>query len=202
MEQNHNTQDWYAQFGKKKEECPIFQKILKSEHPYEKKEFKEKDNVHEYYFSYADGISLSFANNTFSSVFLYGKYDKKFQNYKGTLPYSLTFDMNNSDIVSFLGEPNSKSGGRTVPISISYERLGIEFTFLSPVWDLVDNKISFICLFPPRKTEENTICGVCAKRSSLLCGQCGLVSYCSPNCQKIHWKVHKINCKKYSENKK
>jgi hypothetical protein len=30
----------------------------------------------------------------------------------------------------------------------------------------------------------------------LKCGQCRLIKYCGPNCQKEHWKVHKKQCKK------
>jgi hypothetical protein len=33
-------------------------------------------------------------------------------------------------------------------------------------------------------------------RKLLKCGQCRLIKYCSPSCQKEHWKVHKKQCKK------
>ena len=64
------------------------------------------------------------------------------------------------------------------------------------IW--VDNKLSFVCIFPKEKgNEKNTICALCAKPASSFCSQCKLVAYCSKNCQSTHWKAHKIHCNKY-----
>jgi hypothetical protein len=145
---------------------------------------------------------MEFRDHLFSCVFLYSNKDKKFKQFPGRLPFSLNFDMNNSDIVGFLGEPNKKVGGGSTPISLSYERIGVEFTLLSPSWDFPDNKINFICLFPPLRGEDQMICSLCKKPSKSFCGQCGLVWYCSEDCQKTHWKIHKFMCKKYAESKK
>jgi hypothetical protein len=201
MENSFDYNVWKLEFGKPKEECVIYERIQKNIDVFEKKEYKDQNNCYEYYFSYKHGLSFSFNNSIFSSVFLYGKADKRFSCYQGSIPYCLSFDMNNSEIVGFLGEPKKKSGGGTVPISLSYERLGIDITFLSPVWSLLDNKIGFICCFFPKKEEKNVICGVCGKESSSFCANCQLISYCSTNCQKVHWKFHKTNCQKYSETK-
>ena len=39
-------------------------------------------------------------------------------------------------------------------------------------------------------------CAACGEAgASLKCGGCGLVYYCSRECQKKHWKVHKKECK-------
>ena len=46
----------------------------------------------------------------------------------------------------------------------------------------------------PREKEECEKCSKPAPRK--LCGACGLVSYCTPACQKLDWKFHKITCKK------
>ncbi|KAF8151754.1 hypothetical protein B0H34DRAFT_801437 [Crassisporium funariophilum] len=35
----------------------------------------------------------------------------------------------------------------------------------------------------------------CPKNGKLACGACKLVSYCSQECQKVHWRVHKRDCK-------
>jgi hypothetical protein len=202
MESHFLTKDWHSLFGKSITD-PEIQSILDSQKPqkFETKSFKDNDATHEYHFSYTLGLSLSFRDSIFVSVFLYGKFDKKFKKFEGALPYHLTFDMNNVDLVSFLGEPNKKTAGRTVPITLTYERLGIEFTFMSPVWDLVDNKIGFICLFPKEKSNpENTICALCTKPASSFCAQCRLVSYCTRTCQSTHWKVHKGHCNKYFKN--
>lgn len=41
------------------------------------------------------------------------------------------------------------------------------------------------------------VCGSCGKeKCNDCCGRCKLVYYCSVACQKNHWNIHKINCKK------
>jgi hypothetical protein len=35
----------------------------------------------------------------------------------------------------------------------------------------------------------------CKKTGSLICGSCKSVRYCTPTCQKSHWKTHKPTCK-------
>lgn len=44
------------------------------------------------------------------------------------------------------------------------------------------------------------ICGKCFKEGTestplLLCGRCQEITYCNRDCQKTHWKVHKLVCK-------
>ncbi|CAJ1960628.1 unnamed protein product [Cylindrotheca closterium] len=39
-------------------------------------------------------------------------------------------------------------------------------------------------------------CVICAKSSSLVCGKCKTMKYCSRDCQKQHWKLHKKTCGK------
>ena len=45
----------------------------------------------------------------------------------------------------------------------------------------------------PRGLNE---CEECVKPAEKKCSACGLVFYCSPACQKLDWKFHKITCKK------
>ncbi|RLN97210.1 hypothetical protein BBJ28_00004586 [Nothophytophthora sp. Chile5] len=42
------------------------------------------------------------------------------------------------------------------------------------------------------------ICGAdrCSKNGTLRCSRCKMQYYCSPECQKSDWKLHKIGCKK------
>ena len=40
-------------------------------------------------------------------------------------------------------------------------------------------------------------CNVCGGEETSPCGGCGQVSYCSRNCQRKDWKVHKAQCRCY-----
>lgn len=47
------------------------------------------------------------------------------------------------------------------------------------------------------KSCSNPVCAMNEKKVKLLkCGQCKITLYCSPDCQKGHWKIHKKHCKK------
>ena len=48
----------------------------------------------------------------------------------------------------------------------------------------------------PRDKEE---CEKCAKPTTKKCGACGKAYYCTPACQKLDWKFHKITCQKKKE---
>lgn len=189
--------DWYNLLGKSLEFKELANLINIDNKEYEMKEFKVENNVFKYYNFYQDGITLEYKDNVFTTAYLYGKHDKKFKNYTGILPYYLNFDLDNSQIVGFFGEPNKKNGGHTVPINIQYEQLGLDFTFVSPIWDLIPNYISFISLYEKNTDPNNIICNLCRKKAESCCGQCRITYYCSVNCQKNHWKVHKSYCQKY-----
>lgn len=169
------------------------EKIL---HEKQEKTFNNNDNSEEFlYESFLNyGISLSFKDKRLFSVYLYSIYDKKFKKYPGSLPYNLSFELNNQDIVSKFGEPNQKFGGKTIPIGISYDNLGLEINFVSNNWNDNLSPISFVCLFKPENNASKSICGVCGKSSDSLCGKCKLIKYCSTKCQKFHWNFHKKFC--------
>jgi hypothetical protein len=40
------------------------------------------------------------------------------------------------------------------------------------------------------------LCAVCGKPADKHCGQCKTTSYCGAPCQRAHWPVHKMTCKK------
>ena len=194
-----NALDWHKHFGRTKDEKQLsiyltkLQELSKGK-KFEEKSFSDKSGTFKYNFDWKLGISIGFHNEKLHSVFLYNKYDKKFSLYPYSLPYNLNFEMTSAHIVSKLGEPNTKVGGNTVPITLTYERLGLEVTFISPVWEIADNKINFLSLFEAKKTEANIICAMCRKKSQSFCGKCRLVAYCSSACQTTHWKVHKPFC--------
>ena len=50
----------------------------------------------------------------------------------------------------------------------------------------------------PRNKEE---CEKCSKPTTKKFGACGKVYYCTPACQKLDWKFHKMTCKKQQERK-
>lgn len=39
-----------------------------------------------------------------------------------------------------------------------------------------------------------SLCANCGKKSTSRCGQCKKARYCSSECQKVHWKVHRSSC--------
>jgi hypothetical protein len=50
---------------------------------------------------------------------------------------------------------------------------------------------------PPEKRCQN--CGGLGKPRLLVCSVCKVVSYCSPDCQKLDWKAHKGSCRKHHD---
>lgn len=48
----------------------------------------------------------------------------------------------------------------------------------------------------PREKGE---CEKCAKPAVRMCAACGLVYYCTPACQKLDWKIHKVTCQRKSK---
>lgn len=64
------------------------------------------------------------------------------------------------------------------------------FTYLQPT--AADNKPLERLPCANVKAEENW---GCRNDGKLTCGECHLVSYCSKECQRTHWRVHKRDCK-------
>ena len=40
------------------------------------------------------------------------------------------------------------------------------------------------------------ICSHCGQPGFLRCSRCNIERYCSKECQKLRWKIHKLYCKK------
>ena len=94
--------------------------------------------------------------------------DKRYRPFQGTLPSNLSIKMTNGDIVSYLGEPNIKAGGKLSNITLTYNKLGFEVEFYSKVWEAADAPIAHVCFFLPEKKIE-IICAVCRKSTSSRC---------------------------------
>jgi hypothetical protein len=47
---------------------------------------------------------------------------------------------------------------------------------------------------PTKKNRGAGGCEVCEKPADKRCNRCGVASYCSRDCQKSHWKLHKKSC--------
>ena len=186
--------NWFDLLNQPNEEI---KKILTPFLQNQEKESKTFSNSSEEfnYESYPNlGISLCFKSKFLFSIYLYADFNTKFKKYQGSLPYNLNMSLTNEKIVSKFGEPNQKSGGKTMPIAISYDNLGLEINFITNNWNDYNSPISFCCIFKPENNPNKSICGVCAKNAQYSCGKCKLVKYCGSQCQKIHWKVHKIYC--------
>ena len=77
-------------------------------------------NDHYYYSFKPYGISLCFASTgTLGSIFLYSEARNGYSQYKGELPFGLTFLLNRQKIESILGLPDISGGGGS-KISINY----------------------------------------------------------------------------------
>ena len=138
-------------------------------------------------------------NQKIDSIYVFFN-DKRYKPFKGVLPYNLDIKMTNGDVVSYLGEPEVKSGGKLNFITLNYQRIGVEIEFFSKVWEVGDAPIKSVCLYPidPKFGEggDNFICAVCRKKTTKICSRCKMVYYCCREHQLLHWKVHKKFCKK------
>lgn len=48
-------------------------------------------------------------------------------------------------------------------------------------------------------TKDSLLCTFCDKHGAHLCGRCESVRYCSEECQKADWPIHKLLCKAFSD---
>ena len=80
-------------------------------------------------------------------------YNKEIDGYRQCdlkLPNNLNWDLRNQDIVRRFGDSIQKGGG-AIPVWITYEHLGIGFTFLNSSWEDSANPITHITLFSRSK---------------------------------------------------
>ena len=81
------------------------------------------------------GISIFVNQETdlIEYVTLYNEQVEAYSKYPYTLPFKLTWEKYNTDVVKRLGDTKNKGGG-SIPIWITYEHLGIGFTFQNNDW--------------------------------------------------------------------
>ena len=60
--------------------------------------------------------------------------------------------------------------------------------------DNPDNILSCLKEIEKEEKQKNKSCIVCSKKSTKCCSQCGNAFYCSKDCQRLHWKKHKMDC--------
>ena len=53
------------------------------------------------------------------------------------------------DIVARYGEPEQKAGGRSVPITLVYSRLGLQCDLRLSNWEDADNPLASVVFFRP-----------------------------------------------------
>lgn len=166
-----------------------------------------------YLYDHKLGISFGFTDNDnkdcITEIFVYNK-DKQFSkfselkdpgksgddNIAANQPYKISMDWTNGNFVSYLGEPEKKTGGRAQPISQVYERLGLELNFDAYNWETSDSHLTYIVLYKPDDlaVKKCSFCGKSDQKTIKKCGKCMLVGYCTTDCQQKHWKSHKIYC--------
>lgn len=57
----------------------------------------------------------------------------------------------------------------------------------------VEDETFLALLESPLKGTKN-LCAVCQIPATMKCSSCASISYCSKDCQKQHWKLHKVHC--------
>lgn len=165
---------------------------------YKEKEINNINNMRYFYVTFVDyGFSFCFRNKVLDCIFLYREGYQGFKQFKGEIPYKISWDYKNKNIVEYLGDTKIKQGGN-VQVWLSYPHLGIEFTFLGKSWSDLENPIVMINIF--KKENKEIFCSVCLNNiisisESLKCdNNCTIVSYCSSKCKQIHSTFHKQYC--------
>jgi hypothetical protein len=101
------------------EKCPFDKKVIGKSNHYRSKEL---------------GVEFEYNQSALFTLFLYIN-EKNIAKYPYFLPFGLTLEMSLVDVVFKLGEPSAKHGGKSTYIQLSYERLGLEISFLTTNWE-------------------------------------------------------------------
>merc|ERR1712086_300663 len=114
----------------------------------ERKSFKDcyYDNYH------AVGVSLSFdidkdGGELLGAIHVYPVPVDGHQACPMRLPHELHTTRSAKEVVTLLGEPGVKSGGRIQELSISYEGIGVQIDFCGMDWDDAGNIIKCVTFF-------------------------------------------------------
>jgi len=101
------------------------------------------------------GISLCFMKEDESlkldCIWVYNGGIDGFAQFKGRVPFELSLDMTNADVVEKLGEPQGKPlRGNVIAMFVDYKKLGLQIDFVGKSYDDNKNPISSICFYPPQ----------------------------------------------------
>jgi len=180
--------DYFSLIGKNITD-PDIQYILNSN-----KSFKTKEISNHLYINFLEeGISLNFLDKRLTTIFFFNEGVHGYKQFKGMLPYKITWEMKNKAIVEKLGDTKIKGGGN-VPVWLAFNNLGIEFSFLGKLWADTENVMTHISLFQKEKSNDCSVCLKEVKTKHICNNKCGLVLYCSEQCKNIHMKFHINYC--------
>ncbi|KAL9654488.1 hypothetical protein ABK040_010508 [Willaertia magna] len=126
-----------------------------------KKDFSDCSYIN--YFNLGIQVMTKPDHETIDTIFLYNNdKDKQFKKgYPGKLPFQLSFQENNVQLIKRLNkEPIKKGGGGKIPIWLEYyftksseldtsqlDKYGILFNFVNSNWSDLNNPIHFITLY-------------------------------------------------------
>jgi hypothetical protein len=85
-----------------------------------------------YYYSFkSEGISLCFSNpdNRLTAIILYSEGADHFRQYKGDLPFGLSFQLTRREVESILGQPEEFGGNGVIEYWTRYSSKGIGVTY-------------------------------------------------------------------------
>lgn len=83
-------------------------------------------------------------------ITLYNESVETFSRCPFKIPFGLTFDHKNQDVVRRFGDSKEKGGG-SIPIWVNYEHLGLQFSFQNKDWSDAQNPITHIMIFGSKK---------------------------------------------------
>ena len=99
---------------------------------------------------------------------------------------------------SRLGEKDDPAGG-----GISYEKLlemKKRFEEEQKAKQLAEAKLQKKLAEAAAPTAPSRVCANCkVEAGTKICAACRQVGYCSGDCQKAHWKIHKADCKRWCQ---
>jgi hypothetical protein len=104
--------------------------------------------------SYETGLSFSIAmpKGELDAIHVYGPGDPEYFPFSGTLPHDLRFGESRAAVEKSLGRPSFFGGGGSVPLNVTYPRLGLAVDYARPSGRDPLNPVCRIVIFAPDAT--------------------------------------------------